>query len=229
MIIDTHCHFDMMESPEGYINSAEIRGNIIIGMTNLPSHYRMGRNHIKGYKHIRLALGFHPQLASESKTELTLFDRLIDTTSYIGEIGLDFSSTCPSSKRIQIECLCHILSRIEKNNRKIVSVHSQKAERQLLELLREYHINNVIFHWYSGPVALIKEIISSGYYFSINEAMTRSENGKKIIDAIPKERILTESDAPYNQRSNIEAVLQYLNMKESEIYSNFKSLITNIL
>lgn len=229
MIIDTHCHFDMMESPEDYINSAENRGNIIIGMTNLPSHYRIGRNHINGYKNIRLALGLHPQLASETKNELILFDRLIDTTSYIGEIGLDFSSTYISSKGIQIECLQHILSEIEKNNNKIVSVHSQKAERQLLELLRKYHINNVIFHWYSGPVTLIKEIISYGYYFSINETMTRSENGKKIIDEIPKERILTESDAPYNRRGNIEAVLQYLNMKESEIYSNFKSLITKII
>ena len=33
MIIDTHCHFDMMPNPELYIQNAEYKGNIIIGMT----------------------------------------------------------------------------------------------------------------------------------------------------------------------------------------------------
>ena len=58
MTIDTHCHYDMMENPTDYISKAESHGDIIIGMTNLPSHYRMGKAHVVGYKHIRLSLGF---------------------------------------------------------------------------------------------------------------------------------------------------------------------------
>ena len=37
MIIDTHCHFDMMPHPEAYISAKEKAGDIVIGMTNLPS------------------------------------------------------------------------------------------------------------------------------------------------------------------------------------------------
>ena len=35
MIIDTHCHFDMMPNPEQYLKQQEVKKNISIGMTNL--------------------------------------------------------------------------------------------------------------------------------------------------------------------------------------------------
>ena len=83
MIIDTHCHFDMMSNPESFIRQREQAGDIVIGMTNLPSHFRMGIPYIKTYKHIRLALGLHPLLAAENKNEIALFKKYIDQTSYI--------------------------------------------------------------------------------------------------------------------------------------------------
>ena len=44
MIIDTHCHFDKFDNPETFIAGEERKGNIIIGMTNLPSHISKGLN-----------------------------------------------------------------------------------------------------------------------------------------------------------------------------------------
>ena len=35
MIIDTHCHFDMMPNPEQYLKQQEVKKNISIGMTNM--------------------------------------------------------------------------------------------------------------------------------------------------------------------------------------------------
>ena len=101
-MIDTHCHFDVMPQPEAYISRKEQEGDIVIGMTNLPSHFQMGQPHLKGFKHIRLALGLHPLLAAESKKEVPLFKRLIDQTSYIGEIGLDFSKEGYTTKDEQV-------------------------------------------------------------------------------------------------------------------------------
>lgn len=226
-MIDVHCHFDMMPNPEAYIKVQEAKGNITIGMTNLPSHYKMGAPYVGNYKHIRLALGFHPQLASSSTNELKLFEKLVDHTSYIGEIGLDFSREYYHTKDIQIECLREILGKLH-GKRKIISVHSRQAERTLLDLLKEYNIKNVIFHWYSGPINLIKEIVNEGYFFSINGAMIASENGKKIISAIPKDRILTETDAPYNIKTSVGEVLEYLNIGEDTIENNFKCLLSNL-
>lgn len=235
MIVDTHCHFDMIQSPEAYIRQKEQAGDIVIGMTNLPRHYQMGHPHLKGYKHIRLALGLHPLRAIEGKKQMQLFRDLVDQTSYIGEIGLDFSREGYATKDEQIEVLRDALAAI-RGKKKIVSVHSRRAEKEILAMLCENDIKNVIFHWYSGPVGLITAILDHGYYFSVNEAMCVSKNGKSIIEKIPQERVLTETDAPYNERCDIENVLKWLagswnvSRQESEavIERNFRTLLKGI-
>lgn len=228
MIIDTHCHFDMMPNPELYIQNAEYKGNIIIGMTNLPSHFQMGYNHVRKFRHIRLALGFHPQLALESSNELVLFGKQVNKTSYIGEIGLDFSKDFIDSKEKQIYAFRYVLNHIKDKN-KIVSVHSRKAEIEVFEILQEYEIKNVIFHWYNGPLGLIDNIINAGYYFSINESMTTSIYGRKIINKIPQNRILTETDAPFNKHSNIINAISNIGLTENIVYSNFLNLMKAIV
>ena len=227
MIIDTHCHFDMMPNPEAYISAKEKVGDIVIGMTNLPSHFKMGFPHVKRYKHIRLALGLHPLLASENKNELPLFNCLIGQTSYIGEIGLDFSKEGLSTMEDQIYVLRKLLEKI-KGKKKIISVHSRKAENELFDLLCEYNIQNVIFHWYTGPIDLIPSIISNGYYFSINEAMTISNKGRAIIKVIPRNRILTESDAPFNNKTDIKEAQINMHITENEVKNNFMELLSRI-
>ena len=227
MIIDTHCHFDMMPNPEAYINAREEAGEIVIGMTNLPSYFAMGASHVRQYKHIRLALGLHPLLAAENKNEINNFKRYLGNTSYIGEIGLDFSKEGYATKDRQIDVLRELLIAI-RNKRKIISVHSRGAEKELLALLCEYEIPNVIFHWYSGPVSLIPAILEQGYYFSVNEAMCYSQKGRQIIAAIPWDRLLTETDAPYKDRCSIPKLLEIIGVDKRVIYNSFKRLLANI-
>lgn len=229
-MIDTHCHFDMMPNPEAYIRERERQGDIVIGMTNAPSHFQMGYQYVKKFKRIRLALGFHPLLAHELQEELPLFEQLIDKTSYIGEIGLDFSREGTATKEIQINSLERILSMLSGKN-KIISVHSRKAESMLLSLLKAYHIKNVIFHWYTGDLSLISKILDAGYFFSINEAMVATVKGKKIIDILPNNRILTETDSPFNRKNNLNKVYSYLSgigCNEQIIGNNFKGLIEKL-
>ena len=226
-MIDTHCHFDMMPRPEAYIRQKEQAGDFVIGMTNLPSHFKLGIPFIRDYKHIRLALGLHPLLAADSIRETNLFREYIDQTSYIGEIGLDFSKASVRTRDVQISVLKELLAALQ-GKIKIVSVHSRKAEKELLSLLCEYDIKNVVFHWYSGPTALIPDILSKGYYFSINESMTLSKKGRSIIDMIPRNRILTESDAPYNEKSDIKKAMTNIQITEAEVYRNFRELLSGI-
>ncbi len=235
MIIDTHCHYDMMPQPEAFIRQCEQVGDVVIGMTNLPSHFQVGQPHLEGYKHIRLALGLHPLRAHEGLRQIPLFYSLLNKTSYIGEIGLDFSREGYSTKSEQIIVLREVLSAIRGKN-KIVSVHSRRAEKEIIGLLCEYEIKNVIFHWYSGPVNMIPAIIEQGYYLSVNEAMCLSKNGRAIISQIPRERVLTETDAPYNERCDILKVIAYLaeiwNMSSKEVEAiverNFMELLKSL-
>jgi TatD DNase family protein len=242
MIIDTHCHYDMFENPTQIIRECENRKIITIGMTNLPSHFEMGYPHIKGYKYIRMALGLHPLMANEHYKELIRFEKNIDKTSYIGEIGLDFSKEGIATKEIQIKSFEFVLESIKTKN-KIVSIHSRRAEKEVLELLRKYRIENVIFHWYSGGSTVLRQILENGYYFSINPAMINSKSGQKLISEIPLDNILTETDSPYttvgNRKSkpdDVKVVINYLSecnsvspeIIENKVHTNFNNLINKI-
>lgn len=68
MIIDTHCHFDMIPNPEQYIQSAENKGNIIIGMTNLPSHFEMGYTHVRRFQAPVRCFGFSSSISCKIKS-----------------------------------------------------------------------------------------------------------------------------------------------------------------
>lgn len=123
---------------------------------------------------------------------------------------------------------------------KLLSIHSRKAERKVLSLLTKYQIACAIFHWYSGPVSLVSEIVAAGYYFSINPAMVISESGRKVIKQIPKDRLLTETDGPFTKvagritmpqdvsyvYSKLGAILQIPPRQVEELVSsNFKRLL----
>lgn len=240
MIIDTHCHIDLYPNPKSVIDELEKNGIITLGMTNLPSHFKMGYPHTRNLKKTRLALGLHPLLASNHSKELPLFVKYLDMTSYIGEVGLDFSKYGISTKDIQINSFEKVLKAVS-NKKKILSIHSRGAEQEVLQMLQKHKIENAIFHWYTGDLSLINKIIESGYFFSINTAMIKSKNGKKIINQIPKEFILTETDGPYirhNKRLvkylDINLIIKHLNnhlkteQMEEQILNNYISLLRRI-
>jgi len=241
-MIDTHCHIDLYKNPIKIIQDCEKSGITVLGMTNLPSHFEMGYPHVIPYKKIRLALGMHPLYVEQHENEYPAFLRNLSKTSYIGEVGLDFSKEGFSTKEIQLKSFHRILNEL-KGKKKILSIHSRRAEKEVFNLLLEYNIKNAIFHWYSGPLSLIDEIVKSGYYFSINPAMIKSVNGKKIISKIPLNKILTETDGPFvevNSRivvpNDIVFIIEYLSVllaktfKEIEllIQDNFNILIGSI-
>lgn len=242
MYIDTHCHYDMFKNPEEVIRSCENQKIITIGMTNLPSYFEVGIEHIREFKYIRLALGLHPLLAEKHSKELIKFKNNIDKTSYIGEVGLDFSQEGISTKEIQIKSFEYVLKTIF-GKKKILSIHSRRAEKEVLEFLKKYDINSAIFHWYSGSITILKSIIENGYYLSINTAMIKSTTGQRIISYIPLNRLLTETDSPYITNNGVQSkpidvkeVIRFLansnhtseQEMEKQITENFYTLINKI-
>lgn len=241
-MIDTHCHIDLYPNPEKLLIQMDKLGITIISMTNLPSHFGIGFKYFKSLKKIRLALGMHPLYAKDHSNEMNLFLKYLHTTSYIGEIGLDFSKEGIATKDIQIDSFKRILKSIS-GRKKILSLHSRKAEEEVFSLLNEFKIKSAIFHWYSGPIRLIEEIAKRGYYFSVNTAMIGSKAGHSRIAKIPKNKILTETDGPFIELQGkpvdsraIQTIISGLaqiwgcRIEEADliISNNFKSLVSTI-
>src|SRR5688500_18322765 len=108
-MIDTHCHVDLYPRPTEVAASADRAGILTIIVTNLPSTFDRTLPFVQPMKNIMLALGLHPLVAEQHGTEKVRFKELVDKTSYIGEVGLDFSSAGYSTKELQIESFRFVL------------------------------------------------------------------------------------------------------------------------
>lgn len=204
-MIDTHCHIDQYKNPLSVAKEAEKEGIITICPTNLPSHFQVGRQHLVGFKKVRLALGFHPLLVFKHPHEVGVFEQCLSMTSYIGEIGLDFSREGKPTKKLQVQVFKKIIQLISDRPR-FISIHSRAAENEVLEVVTGCGIKNAVFHWYTGSLALLDQIAKAGYFFSVNPQMLNSQNGRKILERIPPDSLLTETDGPHVKISKRPAV-----------------------
>jgi TatD DNase family protein len=193
-----HCHLDRYRDPAKVASEAARAGVNIIAVTNLPSHFQQGRTPVAAMKNVRLSLGLHPLLAPHSASEKALFAQLAFATSYIGEVGLDFSKEGVDTKAAQIESFEHVLEVIEKQG-KVISIHSRGAEDDVLQRLKLGRIETAVFHWFSGPESTLIQLVDTGHYVSVNGAMLDSKRMRPLIASLPKSCLLLETDGPYTK------------------------------
>jgi len=210
MHIDTHCHIDLFNDPIAIIRAYERANTGCVLTTMLPSHCQAALQHLKSYKTILPALGMHPLRAKEGKNEISLFKELVSSVECIGEIGLDLSSEGQKTKEIQFDNLRRILPVI--GSGKFVTIHSRNAHDDLSNLLDEYNVGPVCFHYFVGGPEAAEKLASKGHFFSINNRMLLGKH-RSIVEVIPRERLLVESDGPFltkNPLSNVEHVYDEL-------------------
>lgn len=195
--IDFHVHIDYFKNYHQIFNSYEKQKIYALFVTNLPEIYEKSINEFRQSKYVKLALGYNPQLTKKYKFNKKLFLKYIHTTKYIGEVGLDFSSEYKDCINEQINNFTFICSCVNRHP-KIMSIHSRKAESEVLKILDENNIEFAVFHWYSGSINTIEEIKKRGYYFSVNYNMLKSKKGREILKEIPLDRILFETDGPFD-------------------------------
>jgi TatD DNase family protein len=203
MYIDTHCHIDMFDNPIAMAQAYEKSQTICVMTTMLPSHYMMALSHTEPFKTIHPALGLHPLRAKEGHSEVSIFLEIVKSTDFIGEIGLDLSTEGKKNKILQIDILRRILPAIGKG--KFLTVHSRNAHSELAMLIDEYRTGPDCFHYFTGGPKAAAELSKMGHYFSINHRMLKSRH-RSILDYVPKEKILIESDGPFLTKSPISVV-----------------------
>lgn len=194
---DVHCHIDLYRDYAAVIREAESDRVFTLAVTNSPSVFLRCRDLVRGTRFLHAAAGLHPQLVADRYHET---DKLLDQireTPYVGEVGLDFSNAPPGVRRLQQDVLSRILARCADSGGRVVSLHSRRAHVETIDLVTTLHPGTPILHWYSGPLRLIDSAVEAGCYFSVNSAMFRSEKGRRIIERLPTERVLTETDGPF--------------------------------
>ncbi len=191
---DTHAHIDLYKNMKDYISYIENSHSYTIVMTNLPDLYQKYFREHDEYKFIRFALGLHPELVHQYKSQMSIFHEFVKTSRYIGEVGLDFTKGVDQE---QIKVFKEIMEACKQYDGKIISVHSRRAVDKVIDIIGESKGNRIILHWFSGTMKQLERAVNHGFYFSVNTNMLNSNNGRQIIKRIPKEKLLIESDAPF--------------------------------
>jgi TatD DNase family protein len=101
-----------------------------------------------------------------------------------------------ATRDLQLESFRFVAASV-KGRDKLLSLHSRKAESAVLDILMEFKLGPAIFHWFSGKCSTLDEVLAQGHYASVNPAMLRTKTGRDIIERVPPNRILTETDGPY--------------------------------
>ena len=129
----------------------------------------------------------------------------------LGEVGLD-RYWVPEALWDQQEKVFRRLIRLALDHDKPIIMHSRKAERRAFEVLKEEGVQRIDWHCFGSKVKLARQIAEHGHWLSIPANAARVESFRKMIETLPRERILLETDCPYlspdkgtiNEPANVE-------------------------
>ncbi|GFO67494.1 TatD family hydrolase [Geomonas limicola] len=198
--VDFHCHLDLYPDHEAAVARAEAARVYTLSVTTTPKAWPRNHELTRGTRYVRAALGMHPQLVAERIDELPLWERHLPETRYVGEVGLDAGPRFYESIELQKHVFRTILERCSEAGGKILSIHSLRSVPVVLDMIERYLPRNrgaVVLHWFTGSKSEARRAAALGCYFSLNAEMIRSDRGRALIESLPLDHILTETDGPF--------------------------------
>lgn len=199
-MIDFHCHLDLYPDPGSVLTRLARERVYVLAVTTTPMAWNGTRQLVGDTPRVRVALGLHPQVVAERYAEIDLLCSLIPETRYVGEIGLDGSEDYTASFGVQQQVLAKALTACATNGGRIISLHSRRAAREVLDAIETHPgCGTPVLHWFSGSITELHRAIELGCWFSVGPTMLQSERGSRLAAAMPRERLLTETDGPFTK------------------------------
>jgi TatD DNase family protein len=196
-VIDTHVHLDQIDNPEESIleaRKAGLAGIVAVGMDMASNEMALAFS--RQYSGVVFpAVGYHPWNIAISgiRANLEYIEKHLEEVVALGEVGLDFK--IPLAKEIQQGVFEEILELAWKKDKPVI-VHSRLSHEESFESVRKHNLKKAVFHWYSGPLDILKELLLQGYYISATPALAYSPKHREAVSAAPLKQILIETDAP---------------------------------
>ena len=114
----------------------------------------------------------------------------------VGEVGLD-GYWVPESLWARQEEVFRSLVALALEADKPLIIHTRKRERRALEILLEMGARRVVFHCFGGKLKLAREVAERGFWLSIPANARRSESFTRMLQSLPRDKLLLETDCPY--------------------------------
>lgn len=205
-IFDTHAHYSdrAFNEDRDRLFSEILPENGIVNVVLPGCSVEESESNIKlaeKYDYVYAAAGIHPESVYKKPLDESVCSWLIDICEKkdikaVGEIGLDYHYEGYNKQwqkdafRKQIE--------IAKEFDLPVIVHARDTVKDYLDILEEYRPKGVV-HCFSGSRDTAEEAVRLGMYVGFTGVITY-KNARKVLEAaaaVPSDRILFETDAPY--------------------------------
>ncbi len=198
LMVDVHCHLTAREF-EGKLDLL-IRESIDSGVgvmitSGLGYEDSLKVLEISDYRRIYPSLGVPPHDLAGYERVLELIEKEKARIIGIGEVGLDYWRGSRSSRNVQ-ERVFEEFIELAKSLDLPVIVHSRSAGKYALEILFREKAERVIMHAFDGKASHAMRAAGRGYMFSIPPSIVRSVQKQKLVDKLPLDNLLLESDAP---------------------------------
>lgn len=218
MLIDTHCHINMIIKKEFDVllsdNNLELvqiiinqsSNNDVKILLNVGTSLIESINSVKlsnNFNNIYSSVGIHPNdLNKDFKEEIKEIEKLILNNKKIvaiGECGLDFHYPDYNINK-QIEAFKTQIDLALRYNLPLI-VHSRDAYQETLEVLNKFKDNNLkgTIHCFSYDIKFAKEVINLGFKIGIDGPITypKNDNLREVVKSLDLSYILLETDSPF--------------------------------
>lgn len=199
MLVDTHSHIHESDYPLGIdevlanADKEEVTRIICIGTSEQSS--RQAIEFVSEHKNTYASVGVHPH---DTKDDYDIAD-LADQPGVVavGEIGLDYHYT-NSPKEVQIKAL-EAQIKIALHHDLPIIFHVRDAFDDFWPIFDEYPGIRGELHSFTDSKENLQQALNRGLYIGVNgiSTFTKDEAQKAMYDAIPLNRLLFETDAPF--------------------------------
>jgi TatD DNase family protein len=206
-LVDSHCHVDMpqfdADRAEAIARAREagVVTMLVVGGVDEENGHRRAQKVAQEFG-LPASAGVHPHEArlwtdavEDELRGLARDGRL----KAIGEIGLDFHYD-HSPRDVQRDVFRRQI-RLARDVGLPVIVHTREADEETCAILEEERANECggVIHCFTGGHELARRSLALGFYLSFSGilAFPRAEVIQQVAQAVPFDRLLVETDAPF--------------------------------
>ena len=204
MFFDTHAHYDderFDNDRDAVLKSLPEAGiGAVVNPGCTADSSRAAIALAERYDIVYAAVGLHPEnCAGADEADFAALEALAahPKAVAIGEIGLDYYwKEVP--RDLQKEVFRAQLQLAKVLDLPVI-VHDREAHADCLAIVREFPGVRGVFHCYSGSAEDAKTLVKLGWHLSFTGTITfkNARKAPEVIAAVPLERIMVETDAPY--------------------------------
>lgn len=204
-LVDSHCHLDFSEFQGreeellAAMKASDVGWALIAGVTleRLPGVLALTDR----FANLYAAVGVHPDTRDGEEPDE---DRLVQLAEHpkvvaIGETGLDYYRLEGDLEWQRKRFRTHI--RAARRCRKPLIIHTREAAADTLRILEEEAAGDVggVFHCFTETLAVAEAALALGFHISFSGIVTfkNAIQIKEVAKAMPLNRIMVETDAPY--------------------------------